>query len=64
MSVYQLTSHLAVRAGYQMLWVDGLAVAVEQFNPNLAELTLGPARLNDNGTLVYHGPHLGMVLTW
>jgi hypothetical protein len=64
MSMYQITHNLALRAGYQMIWVDGIAVAVEQFNPNLAELTLGPARLNDDGTLVYHGPHLGLVVTW
>lgn len=64
MSMYQITSNLAIRAGYQMVWVDGLAVAVEQFNTNLAELTQGPAKVNDNGTLVYHGPHMGLILTW
>jgi hypothetical protein len=63
-SMYQLTRNLTIQLGYQMLWVDGLTVASEQFNGNLAELTLGPARLNDNGTLSYHGPHLGLTATW
>lgn len=61
---YQITTHLAVRAGYQAVWADGVAVALENFNSSLAVLTQGPAEVNDNGTLVFHGPHLGAVLTW
>lgn len=64
MSMYQITHNLSMRLGYQMIWVDGITLASESFNPNLAELTQGPARLNDNGTLVYHGPHVGFVATW
>jgi hypothetical protein len=64
MTMYQLTHHLSIRGGYQMIWVDGLVLASESLNPNLAELTQGPARLNDNATLVYHGPHVGVVVTW
>jgi hypothetical protein len=63
-SMYQLTRNLTLRLGYQMLWVDGLAVASEQFNANLNELVLGPIPVNDNGTLAYHGPHLGLDLNW
>jgi hypothetical protein len=64
MGMYQITNNLAMRAGYQMIWVDGVTLASESLNPNLVELTQGPARLNDNGTLVYHGPHAGVVFTW
>jgi hypothetical protein len=64
MSMYQLTRNLALRLGYQMIWVDGLALASEQFSANLGQLTLGPPHVNDNGTLVYHGPHLGLDWTW
>lgn len=64
MTMYQIHNNIAVRAGYQMIWVDGIAVALENFNSNLDELTMGPALVNDNGTLVYHGPHLGLILTW
>jgi hypothetical protein len=63
-SMYQLTRNLSIQLGYQMIWVDGLALASEQFNNNLNELILGPVEVNDNGTLVYHGPHLGLTATW
>ncbi len=63
-SYYQLTRNLSIQLGYQMMWVDGLTLAAEQFNNNLNELILGPVEVNDNGTLVYHGPHLGLTATW
>lgn len=62
-SIYQITNNLALRLGYQMIWADGLALASENFSANPGVLTQGPAEVNDNGTLVFHGPHLGIQLT-
>jgi hypothetical protein len=35
-SNYQITHYLAVRAGYQAVWAEGVAVALENFSPSLA----------------------------
>jgi hypothetical protein len=63
-SHYQVTHYMTVRAGYQAIWVDGVAVALENFSPDIPVLTQGPAEVNDNGTLVFHGPHLGLLFAW
>jgi hypothetical protein len=63
-SYYQVTRYLTVKAGYQAIGIDGLAVALENFSNNTAVLTQGPAEINDNGSLFFHGPHLGAVFSW
>jgi hypothetical protein len=63
-SYYQVTRYLTVKAGYQAIAVDGIAVALENFSANTAVLSLGPAEVNDNGTLFFHGPHLGALFNW
>lgn len=61
---YQLTQRLWVRFGYQAIWVDGLALAEDNFADDLTALRSGPAALDHDGTLVYHGPHLGLGVRW
>jgi len=63
---YQVTCHVALRAGYQMLWLDGVAVAGKQvpatgnFNAN------GPAtsHVDSASTVFYQGFNSGVELTW
>lgn len=60
------TSHLTTRFGYQAMWVGGLVLAAENFAPDLGTLrnsTIRPA-INQNGTVLYHGPYAGMELSW
>lgn len=60
----RVTCDLVVRVGYQMLWVDGVAVAEENFSSNFSVQSQGTPKINTNGTMLFHGPHLGMSLTW
>ena len=59
---YQITPRLTSHAGYQMLWVEGLAQGSGNFEADPLTLANGPADLNHRGYAVYHGPHIGMVL--
>jgi hypothetical protein len=60
----QCTDHIAVRFGYQAIWIDGLALASENVPTDVNVLTRGPAQLVDDGHVVYHGPHAGLMLSW
>lgn len=60
---WQITDLLALRLGYKAMWVDGVAIASENFEDDINILRLGPAEIN-RGTLIFHGPYAGMVATW
>lgn len=60
MGTWQFHEHMAVRAGYQMLYLVGYAGAVDQFSFNLAR----PGQYDDDNSLILHGPMLGFELTW
>lgn len=60
----RLTRFLSAHIGYQLIVADGLALARDNVQTNLAILTLGPAELHQNGLAFFHGPHLGGVLSW
>jgi hypothetical protein len=61
---YHITPHLMTRIGYRGMWIEGLALAEENFNDNIDILTLGPAGLVDDGKVIYHGPFLGTAMVW
>jgi hypothetical protein len=58
---YQVRPSITFRVGYQALWVTGLALADQNFQTNLATLTLGPAQLKHDADMVYHGFNIGLV---
>jgi hypothetical protein len=64
--VYQLNSNWALRAGYQLLWLDGVALAVDQI-PNTGNLgvlgVVAPATL-DQSDVFYHGGSVGLEYAW
>lgn len=64
MLVYEFTPRLTVHAGYQALWVDGLALASENVPRDAYILIEGPGQLVHSGNIVYHGPQLGLNLVW
>jgi len=53
-AAYPLTEHVALRGGYQLLWIDGVALADEQDS----------AEVDTSGDVFYHGALVGLELTW
>jgi len=62
--MYQFTPAIVGRVGYQAIWLDGLALASENFSENATLLGLGPAILAKDGAVCYHGPFAGLTFTW
>jgi hypothetical protein len=64
-ATYRITNWLTVFAGYEMLYVTGLALSQREFN-----LDSTPAGLNQNvgvrgrGTALYHGGSVGLKLVF
>ncbi len=56
---YQLTRHLALRAGYQLLWIEGVALV----NDNQFD-ALAAGDVNTSGSPFYHGAMVGAELNW
>ncbi|MCA9214498.1 MAG: hypothetical protein KDB27_15610 [Planctomycetales bacterium] len=61
--VFQVTPRLNLRAGYQVLYVTGVATAIENFNTE-SPFAARNAFINNNGDLFYHGASLGFEFTW
>ncbi len=63
----QLTRHVALRAGYRVLYVDGVATAGGLVQ-NTGNLTAGanqtPIALAADHSLLYHGANVGLEFTW
>jgi hypothetical protein len=53
---YQLSERLALRAGYELLWLDGVALASNNF--------LDSPNATANGTLFCHGATAGIEFAW
>jgi hypothetical protein len=58
---YYVTDRLAVRAGYQAMWIEGVAVLPEQLD-DLAVPILGD--LDMGGSPFYHGWYFGAQFDW
>ncbi len=54
---YQLSCSCSVYAGYYVLWVDGLALAPQQF-------PVPPTQIDHNGFLLFQGGLVGVEATW
>jgi hypothetical protein len=59
---YLITPHVAVHAGYQLLWIDNLALASDQ--AAAATATFTQDAIDVNGKLFYHGATAGVDLVW
>jgi hypothetical protein len=53
---YQVSERLALRAGYELLWLDGVALASNNF--------LDSPNATANGTLFCHGVTAGVEFAW
>ncbi len=65
MGNWRLSQHITLRGGYQFVYVDGVALAAENFNASPP--FVGGARtvvINDNGNVFYHGFTGGLEWMW
>lgn len=62
--LWKLGPSFIVRAGYQAIFLDGLALGANNFLRNVPVMTTNPNELSQNGRLAFHGPFAGLTLTW
>ena len=62
-TLFQVTPRLNLRAGYQVLFVTGVATAVDNFNTE-SPFSSRNAYINNDGKVFYHGANLGFEFTW
>jgi hypothetical protein len=60
---FRLTPRTTIRGGYQLLYLDGVALAGENFNV-ASPFSPRQAILDNNGNVFYHGATLGLNFTW
>jgi hypothetical protein len=59
--VYQWTDNIALRGGYQLLWLEGIATAPDQ----VAALDIiNASGIDTTGSAFYHGALLGVEVSW
>ena len=61
---HELNDAVTFRLGYYAMFMDGVAIAHENVPDDFGRLTLGPGYLNHNGSVAYHGPHVGFSASW
>ena len=67
-ATYRLNYNWTLRGGYTFLFVDGVALAPENFNPEppaiIDPTSTRVASINDNGNVFYHGWFMGTEFMW
>ena len=61
-AAYQVTRHFAIRGGYQVLWVNEVALASDQANVQLQTSDIDA--ITTSGDVFYHGALVGGEFTW
>ncbi len=62
--IYQIHPLMKLRAGYQALFLDGIALAAENFNSQPPFAGSRTVSINDNGNAFAHGGLFGMEIGW
>ena len=60
---YNLTDHIAVHGGYQLLWLTNLALSPDAASRSLVNPSL-LRTVSDDGRLFYNGATFGVDITW
>jgi hypothetical protein len=60
---YRLTDIWGLRAGYNVMWIEGLALAPDQLDFNFAASPSGN-QLHDGGGMFLHGVNVGLEARW
>ena len=61
-TIYRLTDVWGIRAGYNLIWIDGLALAPNQYNFGVNE-GAGSALVSGGGVFM-NGANLGLEARW
>ena len=61
---YHFAPRWTFRAGYSALWLTGVALGSGNFVSDINLLQLGPAQVDHSGSVVFHGPHIGLTLAY
>jgi hypothetical protein len=64
MGLYRINYNWTFRAGYQVLYVDGVALAAENFNIEPPFAGGRTVVINDNGNVLFHGFTIGLEWMW
>lgn len=62
-ALYALSDVWNLRAGYNLLWIEGAALAPNQLDFDFADAQ-GGSRLHNNGGLFLHGANVGLEARW
>jgi hypothetical protein len=58
---YQINHNFTFRGGYQMMWLEGVATALDNFNPDITQRI---PMMADGGSLFYNGFTVGAEWMW
>ncbi len=61
--IYRLTDVWSAKAGYNAIWIEGLAMAPDQLDFNFATSPSGN-QLHSSGGLLLHGVNIGLEARW
>lgn len=61
-AVYKMTSHWGVRAGYNLIWLGGVALAPDQWD--FTDTPASGTGINYGGGLFLHGVNVGLERRW
>jgi hypothetical protein len=62
-ATYQFNKHFALRGGYQIMFVDSVALAARQIS-STDLLAAQSATIETAGSVLYHGANAGLEFTW
>lgn len=60
--IYRLTDVWGIRAGYNLIWIDGLALAPNQFD--FSDTSVSGSNLVSGGGIFMNGANLGLEARW
>jgi hypothetical protein len=61
---YQFASAWTFQAGYNAVWITGVALGAQNFTDDVNLLSVGPTYVDHTGQVLYHGPNIGLTFAW
>ncbi len=61
---FDVTCWFSITGGYRMMYLDGVALAPRNFNTELPQSGVRQPFVDHNGSILYHGAHVGAEIRW